>query len=84
MTPLPAPIRRTLRIVDCDNGLQFACLGVVPERRFLLEAVYAFLTLRNGVPIGYALASALFDSSELAFNVSRPSAEAKRPGSTLA
>jgi hypothetical protein len=58
-----------VRIVDCDNGLQFACLGVVPERRFLLEAVYAFLTLRNGVPIGYALASALFDSSELAFNV---------------
>ena len=58
-----------VRIVDWDHGLQFACLGVVPERRFLLEAVYAFLTLRNGVPIGYALASALFGSSELAFNV---------------
>ena len=58
-----------VRIVEWKDGLQFACLGVVPERRFVLEAVYAFLTLRNGVPIGYALASALFGSSELAFNV---------------
>jgi len=57
------------RIVDCGGGLTFACLGVVPERRLLLEAVYGFLVLQNGVPIGYALASALFRSSEIAFNV---------------
>jgi hypothetical protein len=58
-----------VRVVEWDGGLQFACLGVQPERRFLLEAVYAFLTLQNGVPIGYALASGLFGSSEVAYNV---------------
>jgi hypothetical protein len=58
-----------VRIVEWEDGLQFACLGVQPERRFLLEAVYAFLTLQNGVPIGYALSSALFNSSEIAYNV---------------
>ncbi len=60
---------RDVRLVDCGGGLQFACLGVVPERRLLLEAVYGFLTLQNGVPIGYVLASALMGSCEVAFNV---------------
>lgn len=60
---------RDARLVDCGDGLEFACLGVVPERRLLLEAVYGFLTLKNGVPIGYVLASALFGSCEVAFNV---------------
>jgi hypothetical protein len=31
--------------------------------------VYGFLTLKNGVPIGYVLTSALYRSAELAFNV---------------
>lgn len=60
---------RDVRIVDCGNGLEFACIGVVPQRRLLLESVYAFLTLGNGVPIGYVLASALHRSSEIAYNV---------------
>jgi hypothetical protein len=60
---------RDVRLVDCGGGLQFACLGVRPERRLLLEAVYGFLTLQNGVPIGYVLASALMRSCEVAFNV---------------
>lgn len=58
-----------VHMVDCGDGLQFACIGAIPERRFLLEAVYAFLTLKNGVPIGYVLASAFFRSSEVAYNV---------------
>src|SRR6185295_13838326 len=45
------------------------CVGVQPARRLMLEAVYAFLTLKNGVPIGYVLNSALFGSAEIAFNV---------------
>ncbi|HSB62203.1 MAG TPA: hypothetical protein VLI67_10815, partial [Vicinamibacteria bacterium] len=61
--------RRDVRLVDCGGGLRFACFGAVPERRLLLEAVYGFLTLKNGVPIGYVLASALFGSSEVAYNV---------------
>ena len=35
----------------------------------LLESVYGMLTLKNGVPIGYVLVSALFGSSEIAYNV---------------
>ena len=60
---------RDVRLVDCGGGLEFACIGVVPERRLMLESVYAFLTLMNGVPIGYVLISALFGSSEIAYNV---------------
>lgn len=59
---------RDVRIVDDGDGLQFACIGVVPERRLLLPAVYAFLTLRNGVPIGYIQADVLFQSAEIAYN----------------
>lgn len=57
------------RVVNAGGGLQFAVLGVVPERRLLLESVYACLTLRNGVPIGYVLTSALHGSAEIAYNV---------------
>jgi hypothetical protein len=58
-----------VRLADAGDGLQFACLGVVPERRLLLESAYGFLTLQNGIPIGYVLLSGLFGSSEVAFNV---------------
>jgi hypothetical protein len=58
-----------VRMVDCGDGLAFACIGLLPERRLMLEAVYTFLTLKNGVPIGYVLNSALFNSAELAYNV---------------
>jgi hypothetical protein len=56
-------------LVDCGDGLEFFCIGVEPEQRLLLDAVYGILTLRNGVPIGYALFSALWRSSEVAYNV---------------
>ncbi|MBI4952036.1 MAG: hypothetical protein HY908_08380, partial [Myxococcales bacterium] len=58
-----------VRLVDAGHGFQLACMGVLPERRSLLEAVYAFLMLKNGVAVGYALCSALFGSSEVAYNV---------------
>ncbi len=58
-----------VRLVTYPDGLAFAAIGVVPERRLLLESVYGFLTLKNGVPIGYVLTSALFGSSEIAYNV---------------
>jgi hypothetical protein len=60
--------RRDVRLVDDGEGLQFACVGVVPERRLLLPAVYAMLTLRNGIPIGYVQADALFRGVEISFN----------------
>jgi hypothetical protein len=58
-----------VRLIDCGDGLELACIGVEPAHRHLLEAVYGFLILQNGVPIGYALTSALFRSSEIAFNI---------------
>jgi hypothetical protein len=61
--------RNDVSIVDCGQGLQFVCYGAVPERRLMLEAVYGFLTLKNGIPIGYVLASSLFESTEVAYNV---------------
>jgi hypothetical protein len=60
---------RDVRLVTYPDGLSFVAVGVVPERRLLLESVYGFLTLKNGVPIGYVLTSALFGSSEIAYNV---------------
>jgi hypothetical protein len=60
---------RDVRLVDCADGLAFAVIGQVPERRLLLESVYGALTLRNGVPIGYVLLSSLFGSAEIAYNV---------------
>ncbi len=61
--------RRDLRLLDCGRGLQFACYGMVPDRRQMLDAVYGFLILKNGMPIGYFLSSALFRSAVVAFNV---------------
>ena len=60
---------RDVRIAEMGRGLQFACIGVLPERRLMLEASYGVLMLKNGMPIGYALASSLFRSSEVAYNV---------------
>ncbi len=60
---------RDVRLVDCGDGLQFAMIGALPERRLLMESVYGFLTLKNGVPAGYVLTSALYGSAEIAYNV---------------
>jgi hypothetical protein len=60
---------RDVRIIDAGDGLEFVCYGIIPEQRLLLEAVNGFLMLRNGVPIGYALTSALWRSAEIAFNM---------------
>jgi len=60
---------RDTRLVDCGDGLEFFLVGVEPEQRLLFDAVYGILTLRNGVPIGYALFSVLWHSSEVAYNV---------------
>ncbi len=52
-----------------DNGLQFVLYGVVPERRFLLETLYGFLVLKNGVPISYGAITCLFNSAEVAYTI---------------
>ena len=58
-----------VRMVDFDDGLQFAAIGMLPEHRLMLDSVYGFLTLKNGIPIGYVLSSSYFNSTEVAYNV---------------
>jgi hypothetical protein len=59
---------RDVRIVDDGGGLQWAVIGVIPERRPVLRSAYGLLTLRNGVPIGYVQADVLFRCVDIAFN----------------
>jgi hypothetical protein len=58
-----------VRLCDLNDGFTLAVLGVVPERRLLLESMHGALTMKNGVPIGYVLFSSLFEWTEVAFNV---------------
>jgi hypothetical protein len=58
-----------VRLIDCGDGLQFAAIGLRPEYRLILDTVYGFLTLKNGIPIGYVLARSYFNSSEVAYHV---------------
>lgn len=60
---------RDVSLVDDGDGLVFALIGVVPERRLMFEAVYGYLILRSGVPVGYGVVSSLFGSIEVAFNL---------------
>lgn len=60
---------RDVRLVDFGDALQFAVMGQTPDRRLMFESVYGWLTLRNGVPIGYVLTGCLFGSAEVAYNV---------------
>ncbi len=60
---------RDVVLVDDGDGLVFALIGMIPERRLMFEAVYGYLILRNGVPVGYGVVSALFGSIEVAFNL---------------
>lgn len=57
-----------VRLVDDGEGLAFAFCGVVPERRFLLPALYGGLTLKNGVPLGYSQLEVLGRHASLSFN----------------
>jgi hypothetical protein len=55
-------------VVD-DKDLQFVLYGVLPERRFLLETLYGYLVLKNGVPISYGAITCLFNSAEVAYTI---------------
>ena len=61
--------RNDVRLIDCGAGLQVTLIGVNPKQRFLLETLYGFLLLKNGVPVGYGTYLALFNSAEVAFTI---------------
>ncbi len=56
-------------LLDDEDGLQFVLYGVVPERRFLLETLYGYVVLKNGVPISYGAVTCLFGSAEVAYTI---------------
>lgn len=57
-----------VRLVDDGDGLAFGLCGVIPERRYLLPALYGALTLKNGVPIGYVQVEAIGRYAAISFN----------------
>jgi hypothetical protein len=59
---------RDVWLADDGEGLTFALIGMVPERRVALPALYGGLTLKNGVPIGYWQADFLGRSAAVSFN----------------
>src|SRR5258706_8467958 len=59
--------RRRVHIVEDRQGLAFAVVGMIEERRKPAEA-YGALTLRNGVPIGYMDLVLAGKQVEISFN----------------
>ncbi len=60
---------RDVRLVDDGDGLAFALIGVIPERRQLIPATCGYLVLHNGVPIGYGEAFVIGRSATMTFNI---------------
>jgi hypothetical protein len=59
---------RSVVRADLGRGLSIFLWNLPPERRLPLRAYTAGLTLKNGVPINYIEAIALFDWMEVGFN----------------
>ena len=55
--------------VHCSHGIQIVLIGMLPEKRYLLECEYGYLMLRNGVVVGYGAGTGLFGSCQIAFNL---------------
>jgi hypothetical protein len=56
-------------LADLGAGLQFAAIGVAPDRRGVLEATYGHLLLANGMPVGYGGFTTLFAQVNTGINV---------------
>lgn len=59
-------------VADPGRGLRIALIGILPRSRLPFEGYYAYLALKNGVPVGYGAAWQLFGALELAVNVFEP------------
>jgi hypothetical protein len=55
--------------VHCRHGVQIVLIGMLPEKRYLLECEYGYLMFKNGVVVGYGTGTGLFGSCQLAFNL---------------
>lgn len=59
---------RDVWLANDGDALEFVLIGMEPERRAALPALYGGLTLKNGVPIGYFQADFLGRSAAVSFN----------------
>jgi hypothetical protein len=59
---------RDVWLAEHGGGLALALVGIEPARRAVLMTSYGFLTLQNGVPIGYGQIDLLGRAAALAFN----------------
>lgn len=59
---------RDVWLIDDGDGLAFALIGMLPERRPVLPALYGGLTLHNGVPVGYHQADFMGRTAAVSFN----------------
>jgi len=56
-------------LADVGRGLRLAFIGIEPDFRLPLEGYYAFLALKNGVPVSYGGGWELFGTLDFAVNV---------------
>ena len=54
--------------IEDDGGLAFALIGMQPEHRAVVPAIYGGLTLQNGVPVGYHQCDLVGRSAAISFN----------------
>jgi hypothetical protein len=59
-------------IAECEGGLAFLGVSMIPERRFLFETLYVYLIVKNEIPIGYFQATAFLGAAELNYNIFPP------------
>lgn len=56
-------------VAEVERGLRVALIGLDRDHRLPLEGYYAFLALKNSVPVGYGGAWGFLGTLELGFNV---------------
>jgi hypothetical protein len=56
-------------LVDGDRGVRLVFVGILPGSRLPLEGYYAFLALKNGIPVAYGGGWELFGTLDFAVNV---------------
>jgi hypothetical protein len=56
-------------VADPGRGLRVALIGILPRFRLPLHGYYAYLALKNGVPVGYGGGWQLFGALEVGVNI---------------
>ncbi len=63
------PNAEDVLVADVGRGLRGVLIGLQPEFRLPFEGYYAFLAIKNGVPVAYGGGWCLFETLEFGFNI---------------